>query len=109
MGLWETVRSWFVTEAESAREVARNLETEWSADLDRKESELRAGPAEQLESLQDRIAGNTSAFDEIKAKIESSGTADVESDMTATPADDDIVDAELIDDSGEAGRGSEGK
>jgi hypothetical protein len=73
MSLWDTVRKWFTSEAESARDLAHDLETEWSADLDRKEAELAATPEERIEQLQDQIADNSSAFDDLKARIEPDG------------------------------------
>jgi gas vesicle protein len=71
MSLWESLRSWFRSEADSGRELADDLKADWSADLDRKEAELAASPKERIDQLQDQISDNSSAFDEIKTKIES--------------------------------------
>ncbi|MDH3295916.1 MAG: hypothetical protein OER95_16485 [Acidimicrobiia bacterium] len=83
MSVWETIRRWFTSEAASAKDLVRDLESEWSAELDRKEAGLSATPEEHLERLQDKISDNTSAFDEIRAKIESS---DVDLDSPDEPS-----------------------
>lgn len=82
MSFWETVRGWFKSEAESARDLADDLQRDWSSDLDRKEAELAATPEERVEQLQDQISDNTSAFDDIKAKIE---TTDIDLDGDPNP------------------------
>jgi len=71
MSVWETVRSWFKSEAKSGRELAADIQADWSADLDRKEAEMAATPEERIAQLQDEISDNASAFDDLKAKIES--------------------------------------
>lgn len=73
MSLWDTVRNWFKSEAESARDLAQDLEAKWSTDLDRKEAELAATPEERIEQLQDQIADQSSVFDDLKARIEPTG------------------------------------
>ena len=73
MSLWERITSWFRTESAEARDWSADLQRDVSSDLDRKEADLRASPAEKLENLQDQISGNTDVFDEIKGKIASAG------------------------------------
>ena len=79
MSLWDSIKSWFRSESTEAREWSGDIQRDLSADLDRKEADLRATPAEKMESLQDQIAGNTDVFDEIKGRVEAAGI-DVESD-----------------------------
>lgn len=82
MSFWDTVRGWFKSEVESAKELAGDLETDWSADLDRKEAELNATPEQRMEQLQDQIAANDSAFDDIRAKIDSTEmSAEIRADL----------------------------
>ena len=73
MSFWDTFRRWFRSEAESAKDLAGDLEADWSGALDRKEAELGATPSERIEQLQDRIADNDSTLDEIKARVEAAG------------------------------------
>ena len=73
MSLWESVKSWFRSESTEAREWSGDLQRDLSADLDRKEADLQASPAEKIESLQDQISGNTNTIDEIKGRIETTG------------------------------------
>lgn len=73
MSFWENIKNWVRRESTEAREWSADLQRDLSADLDRKEADLRATPAEKLENLQDQISGNTDAFDEIKGKIAAAG------------------------------------
>ena len=101
MTFWETVKSWFRTESESAREWSADVQRDMSAELDRKEAELRATPSERIDQLQDQIAGNTDAFDEIKGKIAAAGIDPeaVDDQDAGTPEvdDADIIDGDIID------------
>ncbi len=80
MSLWERITSWFRTETAEARDWSAEVQQDLSADLDRKEAELRATPSERIEQLQEQISGNSDAFDELKGRIETSGT-DAETDI----------------------------
>lgn len=73
MELWQSLKRWFDREAADAKDVADELEERWSSDLDRREAELAAKPEERVQSLQERIADNTSAFEELRAKITRTG------------------------------------
>lgn len=73
MELWESVKRWLGREADEAKDLADDLETAWTSDLDRKEAELAAQPEERMRSLQDRIADNSSAFEDLKARITRTG------------------------------------
>lgn len=84
MSTWERIKSFFRSESEAAREWSADLQRDLSADLDRKEADLKATPAEKLENLQEQISGNTDAFDEIKGRIVASGVdPESEEDTTA--------------------------
>ncbi len=91
MSTWERIKSWFRSESEAARDWSADLQGDLSADLDRKEADLRATPAEKLENLQEQIAGNTDAIDEIKDRIAAAGTdPETDDDSTgATPTGDE--------------------
>lgn len=80
MSMWENIKSWFRSESTAAREWSDDLERDLSADLARKETDLRATPEEKLENLQDQISGNTDAFDDIKGRIAAAGI-DVDGDQ----------------------------
>ena len=73
MELWESVKRWLSGEAKDAKDLVDDLETAWASDLERKEAELDAQPEERMQSLQDRIAENSSAFEELKARITGTG------------------------------------
>lgn len=84
MSFWQNLKNWFRTESTAAREWSADLQRDLSADLDRKEADLRATPEEKLGNLQERISGNTDAFDEIKGKITAAGI-DPEADDERPP------------------------
>lgn len=86
MSTWERIKSWFRSESEAAREWSADLQRDLSADLDRKEADLRATPAEKLENLQEQISGNTDAIDEIRGKIAAAGV-DPESEEASSEDD----------------------
>lgn len=69
MSLWERITSWFRTESAEASEWSTDLQRDLSSDLDRKEAEMKATPAERMDQLQEQISGNTDTIDEIKGKI----------------------------------------
>ncbi len=73
MGLMDSLKQLLTGEVEAARELKDDLESSWSADLDRKEADLRATPSEKIESLQDRIDQNSSFFGELRARMAETG------------------------------------
>lgn len=73
MSLWENIKSWFRSESTAAREWSSDLQRDLSADLDRKEADLQASPAEKIENLQGQISGNTDIFDDIKGRVAAAG------------------------------------
>ncbi len=73
MSLWESIKSWFRSESADARAWSDDVQRDVSANLDRREADLRATPAEKMERLQDQIAGNSDTFDEIRGRVESVG------------------------------------
>ncbi len=114
MSFWDTVRGWFKSEVESAKDLAGDLETDWSADLDRKEAELNATPEQRMEQLQDQIATNDSAFDDIRAKIDSAEIkAEVRADLDAPDellsdgAEEDFIEGDVAVAELEPGEGSD--
>lgn len=73
MGLMDSLKQLITGEVEAAKDLKDDLETSWSADLDRKEADLNATPEEKIESLQDRIAQNSSFFGELRARMAETG------------------------------------
>ncbi len=73
MEFWQSVKRWLGGEAKEAKNLVDDVGTAWTSDLERKEAELDAQPDERMRSLQDRIAENSSAFEDLKAKITQTG------------------------------------
>jgi hypothetical protein len=73
MEFWQSVKRWLGREAEEAKNLVDDLGTAWASDLDRKEAELDAQPDQRMRSLQDRIAENSSAFEDLKARMTQAG------------------------------------
>ncbi len=94
MSLWENIKSWFRSESAEARDWSAEVGRDLSADLDRREADLRATPAEKMDRLQEQISGNTDAIDEIRGRVESAGT-DFSVDTAGT--DDEVIDGDVID------------
>ncbi|MEM9565931.1 MAG: hypothetical protein AAGA93_25135 [Actinomycetota bacterium] len=100
MGFLDSLKAWFRTESNEARDLLDTTKSRMEADLDRREAEAAATPAERMEQLQEQIADGGDAFDAIRDKIEGRGlraqaveeVADVDG-----AADHDIEDAELVD------------
>lgn len=97
MGFLDSLRAWFRTEAEEAKDAARQAKGRLEADLDRREAELRATPEERLEQLQRDIADGDTTFEDLQAKIDgraakADATADV-ADLDST-RDEDVLDLE---------------
>ena len=83
MGFLDSLKAWFRSESEEAREIGRETKSRLEAELDRREAELGATPAEKLDMIQDRIAQDD-PFDELRDKIEGRGAG---ADATAEVAD----------------------
>lgn len=70
MGFLDSLRSWFSREADEARDLGQRTRTRLEADLDRREAELSATPAEKLDMIQRRIAEGETGFDELRDRVE---------------------------------------
>lgn len=66
----DRVKSWFATEANEAKVIKDDAIQNMEADLDRRETELKATPEEKLEMLQKEIAANTNSLEDISIEIE---------------------------------------
>lgn len=90
MGFLDSFKSWFKTEAAEAGELGRQTKGRLEAELDRRESELNATPAQRLEQLQEQIADGGSDFDELQAKIDGRGAlADAAADVAGLGVEND--------------------
>lgn len=102
MGLLDSLKSWLSSEASEAADVGRNTKGRLEADLDRREAELAATPAERMEQLQAKIAEGDDSFDDLRSKIEgrelkAEAVSEVaEIDAEAAGATDAIVDAVIV-------------
>lgn len=70
MGVWDTVRSWFKSEAVELVDAKKDLEERLDADLTRRERQLDETPAEALERLQREAADSDDSFSAISDKID---------------------------------------
>lgn len=70
MPWWEKVTKFLKGEAEEARDLGRDLEEKISADLDRREREMKATPEERLDMVVEDAAQVDTAFDEVARRIE---------------------------------------
>lgn len=70
MGVWDTVRSWFKSEADELADAKRDLEVRLDQDLSRRERQLNETPAEAIERLQREAADGDDAFSAISDKID---------------------------------------
>jgi len=84
MGFLDSLKAWFRTESEEARQIGRETKSRLEADLDRREAELSATPAEKLDSIRDRIAEDDATFGELRDEIERRAAG---ADATAEVAD----------------------
>lgn len=89
MGFLDSLKAWFRTESDEARKMGREAKGRLEADLERREAELGASPAEKLDIIQDRIAEEDAVFDDLRDKIEGRGAG---ADATAEVADLDRPD-----------------
>lgn len=110
MGILDSLKAWFRTEAAEAKDLLGDTKSRLEADLDRREAEAAASPSERLEQLQEQIAAGDDGLDAIRDKIEGRGlraeaaedVATVDRTVRETAADtaaaavDDIVDAEVV-------------
>lgn len=69
MGVWDTVRSWFKSEADELVDAKQDLEVRLDQDLTRRERQLDETPAETMERLE-REAADDSSFSAISDKID---------------------------------------
>lgn len=88
MGFLDSLKAWFRTEAAEAQDVGRGVKARMEADLDRREAELSASPQERFEQLQESMAANDGALDDLRAKIEGRGAM---ADASAEVADIDAA------------------
>ncbi|MDH4075562.1 MAG: hypothetical protein OEY41_01390 [Acidimicrobiia bacterium] len=70
MGVWDTVRSWFKSEAAELAEAKEDLEARLDHDLTRRERQLDETPAETMERLQREAADGDTSFSAISDKID---------------------------------------
>lgn len=93
MGFLDSIKSWFTTEAAEAKDLGRTTKARMEADLDRREAELKASPAERMEQLQEQIADGDATFSALQDKIDgrealADATADI-ADMATKDGDGD--------------------
>jgi len=98
MGVWDTVRSWFKSEAVELVDAKKDLEERLDADLTRRERQLDETPAEALERLQREAADSDDSFSAISDKIDAAAAraaaaAKAEAEAgTPTEIDPDFLD-----------------
>lgn len=104
MGFLDSLKTWLRTESADAKDLLGDTTTRLESDLNRREAELGASPAERLEQLQDQIAEDDS-FGSLRDKIEGrSAKADAVDELADIPDQSgtdgaDIEDADVIDES----------
>ncbi len=86
-----SLKSWFASESAEAKKVKDDLEDRLDDDLTRREDELEATPEQRLDNIQEEIDSSDSAFDQIRAKIDTS-TGSSELDEAETNPLPDIPD-----------------
>ena len=97
MGFLDSLKRWFRSESKEIGEIGREATGRLEADLERREAELGASPAEKLDMIQDRIAQDDAVFDELRDKIGGRGAgadaaaevADLDQPDGADPGGDD--------------------
>lgn len=102
MGFLDSLKTWFRSESAEAKDLLGETRGRLETDLDRREADMAASPAERMEQLQEQIAGDDS-FDALRDKVEGRGAKAeaVEELMVDAEAEpDDIVDGELVDEAG---------
>ena len=75
MGFLDSVKSWFRGEADEARKTMDDAAAALNADLDRRETELKASPQEKMDQLLEEIGQSDQQLDEITAEIQSESEA----------------------------------
>lgn len=104
MGFLDSLKSWLRTESADAKDLLGDTHSRMESDLDRREAELAASPAERLEQLQNQIAEDDS-FGSLRDKIEGrAAKADAVEELAvepdgaegADPDHADIEDAEVV-------------
>ncbi|MEM7276178.1 MAG: hypothetical protein AAF547_24100 [Actinomycetota bacterium] len=97
MGVLDSLKAWFRTEAAEARDLGRSTQSRLEADLDRREAELALTPEERLDQLQQQIEDD-GGLDALRDKIEGRhlrADADAELadiDAEARAAAEDVLD-----------------
>lgn len=103
MGFLDSLKTWFRSESADAKDLLGHTRTRMESDLDRREAELAASPAQRLEQLQEQIAEDDS-FDSLRDKIEGRGAkAEAVEELAGDPdrdgphPDGAIEDVEIVD------------
>ncbi len=99
MGFLDSLKTWFRSESADAKDLLGDTKSRLETDLDRREADLAASPAERLERLQEQIAEDDS-FEALRDKVEGRGAkAEAVEELMVTPDQDaEVVDAEIVDD-----------
>ncbi|MEL6982652.1 MAG: hypothetical protein AAFO29_09545 [Actinomycetota bacterium] len=99
MGFLDSLKTWLRTESADAKDLLGDTKSRMESDLDRREGELAASPAERLEQMQAQIADDDS-FGSLRDKIEGrAAKADAVEELADTPdADEDADIDEAIED-----------
>lgn len=98
MGVWDTVRSWFKSEADELVDAKQDLEARLDQDLSRREQQLDETPAETMERLEREAADGDTSFNAISDKIDATAAraaaaAKAEADAgSPTEIDPDFLD-----------------
>lgn len=113
MGFLDSLKTWLRTESADAKDLLGDTKGRLESDLDRRESELAASPAERLEQMQAQIADDDS-FGSLQDKIEGrAAKADAVEELADIPdgdgdADEAIEDADVVAESPPPGPAGEG-
>jgi phage shock protein A len=70
MGVWDSMKAWFKTEATDLGEAKQELETRLDQDLTRRERQLAETPEESLGRLQEEATDSEASFAAISDKID---------------------------------------
>ncbi len=98
MGVWDTVRSWFKSEADELADAKQEIEARLDQDLTRRERQLDETPAETMERLEREAADGDDSFSAISEKIDATAAraaaaAKAEADAgSPTEIDPDFLD-----------------
>ena len=98
MGVWDTVRAWFKSEAADLADAKADLEDRVDDDLTRRERQLNETPAEAVERLQQEASDGDGAFAAISDKIDAAAAraaAAAQAEAAAGPPTE--IDPEFLD------------